>query len=229
MRDRRPARRRRGQRAGDRHQDDHRPVAVNRRRPGASHCVTIQTGPREGGCPWPSTSSASRGRRRRGGRAAVRRPLAPARPPLRAAGARPGRRRGRRAGRVRRDARQVVAAARPRQGAGLPAPGRGEPLPLGAAAPRRRRAARADAAHAGEVSGGRASVGGARRDAVQRRAAPALRAAARGARAAALPRLVGGADRRRARHLAAARSRHTHTEAAPPCASCSATGGRTDS
>ena len=75
-------------------------------------------------------------------RAAVRRALAPAGAASGAAAARPGCRRGGRPGRLRRHARPLAVAARPGQGAGLPAPDRGEPVPLGAAAPRRRRAVR---------------------------------------------------------------------------------------
>ena len=227
VRDRRPQRRRRGQRPA-RSTPRRSPCSSRQpdRAPGASHCVTIQTRPRRGRVPVTEHADPRGRRRRRRRRAAVRRPLAPARPAVRAARARPGGRRGRRAGRVRRDAREVVAAARPRQGARLPAPGGRQPLPLGAPAPGRRRAARP------HVAGrrGRRRRAGPRRRAPRRRtvgAAPALGAPARGARAAPLPGLVRGADRRRAGHLAAARSRHTHTAAAPPCASCSATGGRT--
>ena len=80
--------------------------------------------------------------RGRGAGAAVRRALARAGPARGAAGARPGRRRGGRPGRLRRGARPLVAAARPGQGARLPAPGGGQPVPVGAAAPGGRRAAR---------------------------------------------------------------------------------------
>ena len=81
------------------------------------------------------------GRGHRAG-AAVRRALALARAALGAARARPGDGRGGRAGRVRRRPRPLGPAARHRQGAGLPAPDRRQPLPLRAAPPRGGRAAR---------------------------------------------------------------------------------------
>ena len=98
---------------------------------------------------WTPGGEPGRGRRPR---AAVRRALAPAGAAGRAAAPRPGRRRGGRAGRVRRDARPLALAARPRQGAGLPAPDGGEPVPLGAAAPRRGRAVRRPAVRATPIA-----------------------------------------------------------------------------
>ena len=173
----------------------------------------------------PDAPRASRSRRGRGGRAAVRRPLAPARPALRAARARPGRGRGRRAGRVRRDARAVGAAARPGQGAGLPAPGRRQPLALGAAAPRRRRAARRTAP-AGEGTVDGPGVGGARRDAVRD---ALLQLSERQREVLVLRHYLDWSEAQIADALGISRGAvkaHAH-RAAPPCATSSATGGRT--
>src|SRR5262245_33237891 len=134
--------------------------------------------------------------RRRGARGAVRRALAAAGAARLPPRARPGLRRGDRAGLLRRRARALVAAARSRQGTGLPAPKRGQPLAVAPAAPGRRTSSRRP--------GGSSRAGRRRRPLGVRpgpaedgagRPAPAPPSSTRGARPALLPRPLRGRDR----------------------------------
>ena len=208
--------------------DDPAEQAVGGRRGHANEPNGVSTGSRARASLLRESVERGRSERRRrstplGGRRgpdpAVRRALGRPGAPGLAAGARPARRRGVGAGRVRGDARPLVPAARPRQGAGLPAAGGGQHLTLGPAPPHRRAPlpARGDDGDgprtASPPSRAPRTAPSPARPATRLIAAarPAAPAPARGAHAALLPRPQRGPDRRRARHLrAGAVKAHAH-------------------